>query len=277
MTGTRSGEAQDPAGPVLTERVGAHVAIVMLNRPAARNAVDPGLAHGLAAAVAATEADPAIRAVVLAAATAPTREGHGRAVFCAGADLKVVAAGGADSLWSPEGGFAGFVDAPRAKPWIAAVDGLALAGGCEIALACDLIVAGEAAGFGLPEVKRGLIAAAGGLYRLPRALPRAVALELILTGDVLDAPRAAALGLVNRLVPAGRARDAALDLAQIIAGNAPAAVRESLALARLAADRPEAESRAASAAARLRIQATDDYREGPRAFVEKRPPLWTGR
>lgn len=254
---------------VLTERVGDHVAVVTLNRPAARNAVDPALARGLADAMAWTEADETVRAVVLA--------GSANGVFCAGADLKVVAAGGADSLWTPEGGFAGFVHAPRAKPWIAAVDGLALAGGCEIALACDLIVAGEGAGFGLPEVKRGLIAAAGGLYRLPRALSRAVALEMILTGFVLDAPRGHALGLVNRVVARGRAREEAVALAQVIADNAPLAVRESLAVARLALDASEAELRAASAAARTRIQASEDYREGPRAFVEKRPPRWTGR
>ncbi|MGY2049665.1 enoyl-CoA hydratase-related protein [Methylobacterium sp. JK268] len=263
--------AQDsaPIEPVLTERVGEHVAIVTLNRPRARNAVDPALARGLAAALAWTEAEAAIRAVVLA--------GSPCGAFCAGADLKVVAAGGADSLWLPEAGFAGFVHAARAKPWIAAVDGLALAGGCEIALACDLIVAGEGSGFGLPEVRRGLIAAAGGLVRLPRALPRAVALEVILTGHPLDAGRAHALGLVNRLVPAGRAREEAVTLAEVIAANAPLAVRESLAVARFAADADEADLRAASAAARARIQESEDYREGPRAFVEKRPPRWTGR
>ncbi|MFH6783997.1 MULTISPECIES: enoyl-CoA hydratase-related protein [Methylobacterium] len=256
------------ADPVLVERLGDHVAVVVLNRPQARNAVDPALARALAQAVAATEADETVRAVVLA--------GRGPA-FCAGADLTVIAAGGADDLWTGEGGFAGFVHAPRAKPWIAAVEGPALAGGCEIALACDLIVAGEGAAFGLPEVTRGLVAAAGGLYRLPRALPRAIALELILTGGRLDAARAHALGLVNRLVAAGAARDEAAALATAIAGNAPLAVRESLAVARLAPDADEAGLRAASAAARARVQASEDYREGPRAFVEKRLPRWTGR
>ncbi|MGX7706041.1 enoyl-CoA hydratase-related protein [Methylobacterium sp. Gmos1] len=256
------------AEPVLVERVGAHVAVVTLNRPAARNAVDPGLARALARAVAETEADDAVRAVVLAGS---------RSVFCAGADLKVVAEGRADDLWTETGGFAGFVHAARAKPWIAAVDGPALAGGCEIALACELVVAGEGASFGLPEVTRGLVAAAGGLYRLPRALPRAVALELILTGARLEASRAHALGLVNRLAAPGAARAEALALAQTIAGNAPLAVRESLAVARLAPDSDEAALRAASAAARARVQASEDYREGPRAFVEKRPPQWSGR
>ncbi|UHC15299.1 enoyl-CoA hydratase-related protein [Methylobacterium currus] len=256
------------AGPVLVAHAGEHVAVVTLNRPEARNAVDPALARALAQAVAETEADDAVRAVVLAG-TGP--------VFCAGADLTVISAGGADDLWTPEGGFAGFVHAVRAKPWIAAVDGPALAGGCEIALACELIVAGEGASFGLPEVTRGLVAAAGGLYRLPRALPKAIALELILTGARLEAARAHALGLVNRLVPPGSARDEAVALATGIAGNAPLAVRESLAVARLAPDVDEAGLRAASAAARARVQASEDYREGPRAFVEKRPPRWSGR
>lgn len=256
------------AEPVLVERVGAHVAVVTLNRPEARNAVDSGFARALAQAVAATEADDAVRAVVLAGAGP---------VFCAGADLKVISAGGADDLWTETGGFAGFVHAAREKPWIAAVDGPALAGGCEIALACELIVAGESASFGLPEVTRGLVAAAGGLYRLPRALPKAIALELILTGARLEAARAHALGLVNRLTASGSARDEAVALATVIAGNAPLAVRESLAVARLAPDSDEAGLRAASAAARARVQASEDYREGPRAFVEKRPPRWSGR
>lgn len=256
------------AGPVRVARVGDHVAVVTLDRPQARNAVDPALAQALARAVAETEADDAVRAVVLA--------GEGP-VFCAGADLTVVAAGRADDLWTETGGFAGFVHAPRGKPWIAAVEGPALAGGCEIALACELIVAGEKASFGLPEVTRGLVAAAGGLYRLPRALPRAVALELILTGGRLEAARAHALGLVNRLTAAGAARNEAVALAVTIAGNAPLAVRESLGVARLAPDSDEAGLRRASAAARARVQASEDYREGPRAFVEKRPPRWTGR
>ncbi|KMO34232.1 enoyl-CoA hydratase-related protein [Methylobacterium aquaticum] len=254
--------------PVLRDRIGDHVAVLTLNRPQARNAVDPALAQALGDAVAETEADDTVRAVVLA--------GEGP-VFCAGADLTTVAAGRADDLWTPGGGFAGFVHAARAKPWIAAVEGPALAGGCEIALACDLIVAGEGATFGLPEVTRGLVAAAGGLYRLPRALPRAVALEMILTGASLAADRAHALGLVNRLAPRGAARDEAVALATAIAGNAPRAVRESLAVARLVPDADEAGLRAASEAARARVQATEDCREGPRAFIEKRPPRWTGR
>src|SRR5690606_18596522 len=129
-------------------------------------------------------------------------------------------------------GFAGFVDARRSKPCIAAVDGLALAGGLEIVLACDMVVASETARFGLPEVKRGLVALAGGLYRLPRALPRAIAFEMIVTGEPIDSATALAHGLVNRVVPAGAVREAALALARSICANAPLAVRESLLIAR---------------------------------------------
>jgi enoyl-CoA hydratase/carnithine racemase len=254
---------------VLIESRTRHIAVVTLNRPAARNAVSADVTAGLAAAVAATEADPDIWAVVLT--------GAGDQAFSAGADLKVVAAGDGNSLWTADGGFAGFVYVEREKPWIAAVNGLALAGGFEIALACDMIVATENAAFALPEVKRGLIAAAGGVFRLPRRLPRALALELIATGERLEAPRAYALGLVNRIVPAGQACDAAVTLAEAMCVNAPLAVRESLKLARAAADHSEAQMWTQSDAARNRIQNTEDFQEGPRAFIEKRPPRWTGR
>ncbi|NQD97146.1 enoyl-CoA hydratase, partial [Pseudomonas sp. CrR25] len=176
------------------------------NRPAARNAVNTEVAQALDAIVQRTENDPEIRVVVLTAS--------GDQVFCAGADLKVVAAGNVDSLFTEEGGFAGFVESQRSKPWIAAVNGLALAGGLEILLACDLLVASAHAAFGLPEVKRGLMALAGGLYRLPRALPRAVALELIVTGENLTAERAWQLGLVNHLVERERVLPKALALAE---------------------------------------------------------------
>ncbi len=254
--------------PVLVTRPAPHVALVTLNRPAARNAVDAALAAGLEQAVRETEDDPDIRAVVLT--------GSGTKAFCAGADLKAVAAGGGNALFRPDYGFAGITDAARAKAWIAAVNGAALAGGLEIALACDMIVAIEGASFGLPEVKRGLVAGAGGIYRLPRRLPRAIALELIATGDALEAPRAHALGLVNLLVSADRLIDEALGLAGRIAANAPVAVRESLAIARQAGDLTDAELGRLSRGAMDRIALTADYREGPLAFVEKRPPRWTG-
>lgn len=255
---------------VTLQRLGDHVALVTINRPEARNAVNGDVARGLDQAIATTDADPDTWVVVLT--------GSGADAFSAGADLKAVSAGRGHELRTDRGGFAGFVHAVRAKPWIAAVNGPALAGGCEIALACDLVVAVPTARFGLPEVKRGLIASAGGLYRLPRALPPAVAREMILTGDPIDASRAHALGLVNVLAPDLQGLlPAALALAQRITANAPVAVRESLGVARQAFDLSDAELRAASEAAQARNMATEDFQEGPRAFIEKRAPRWQGR
>jgi enoyl-CoA hydratase/carnithine racemase len=186
----------DSFSQVLTyERLEGHVGLVTLNRPETRNAVNTAIAQALEAIVNETEADPKIWALVIT--------GAGPSAFCAGADLKEVAGGRAAGLFTADGGFAGFVFAEGGKPWIAAVNGKALAGGCEIVLACELVVASEDAAFGLPEVSRGLIASAGGLYRLPRALPRNLALELVMTGDPLDARRAEQHGLVNRIVPSG--------------------------------------------------------------------------
>lgn len=258
---------QEPV--VRLSRPADHVALVTLCRREARNAVNPELAGQMEAAVETTESDPSVRVVVLT--------GEGSTAFCSGADLKVVSAGGLDSLFTARNGFAGFNHAKRDKPWIAAVNGFALAGGCEMALACDMIVASQEAAFGLPEVMRGLIASTGGLYRLTRAVPRNVALELIATGGRISASRAYDLGLVNRLAPAGEAVGAALALAAEIAANAPLAVRESLAVARLAMDLDEAELRRAGDEAQRRIMATEDFREGPCAFVEKRSPNWVGR
>jgi enoyl-CoA hydratase/carnithine racemase len=257
------------ASLVTLQRLQGHVTLVTLNRPEARNAVNAGLATALEAAVDETESDPDTWAVVLT--------GAGRGVFCAGADLKEVAAGRGPDLFRPRGGFAGFVDAQRSKPWIAAVNGKALAGGFEIVLACELVVAAESGAFGLPEVTRGLIAAAGGLYRLPRALPRALALELAMTGEPLSAERAREHGLVNRMVAEEQVVDEAVAMAQRITRNAPLAVRESLQIARRACEMDETAARALSKSARDRIAATEDYKEGPRAFVEKREPRWQGR
>ncbi len=260
----------DPAAPVVTfERLPGHIALVTLNRPDARNAINADVAKALDAIVAETEADPDIWVVVLT--------GAGSGVFCAGADLKEISVGRGAELSTPRGGFAGFVYAERSKPWIAAVNGKAFAGGCEIVLACDLVVAAEDAALGLPEVLRGLIAAAGGLYRLPRALPPNLALEMIMTADPLDARRAHQHGMVNRLVPAEQVVDEALALAGRITRNAPLAVRESLRVARRANGFDEAELRALSKESRDRVAQSEDYKEGPRAFIEKREPRWTGR
>jgi len=253
---------------VLFEVVDGHIAVITLNRPEVRNAVNGAVATGLDAAVKRVEGDPEIRVAILASSQ--------NKVFCAGADLAEIAAGRGHLLGTKDGGFAGFVEHPKAKPWIAAVEGAAFAGGCEIVLACDMVSASETAKFGLPEVKRGLYAGAAGVYRLPRRLPRNIAVELVVTGEGLDATRAYALGLVNRLTAPGGALAAALDLARSIAANAPLSVRESLAIARLCHDLTEDELRPLSRAATARVFSSEDAKEGPRAFLEKRAPVWKG-
>ena len=254
---------------VTLERLPDHVALVTLNRPEARNAVNGDVAQGLEAAIDATEADDDVWLVILT--------GSGDAAFCAGADLKAVSSGQGQGLRTERGGFAGFVHATRRKPWIAAINGPALAGGCEIALACELRVAVPTARFGLPEVKRGLVASAGGLYRLPRALPQALALEMILTGEPISAERALQLGLVNALAEPEGLLAAAQALAARITVNAPVAVRESLRVAKQALDLDDAGLRALSGQAQQAVMASEDYREGPLAFIEKRAPRWTGK
>ena len=253
---------------VTFEMAAPHVALVTIQRPEARNSVNGAVATGLDRLVKVIEADPDIWAAILT--------GAGGVAFCAGADLKVVSAGRMDELYTPDGAFAGFVKHPRQKLWIAAVEGFAMAGGCEIALACDLIVAAEQSVFALPEVSRGLIAAAGGVYRLVRALPRAIALELLATGDRLPARRAAEFGLINRVAPQGQAIAEAIALATRVCANAPIAVRESLQVARQAFDLDDDALFALGLAAQERVMKTEDFAEGPRAFIEKRPAVWKG-
>ena len=257
------------AAAVLIERLPDHVALVTLNRPEARNAVNGDVARGLEAAIDETEADADIWVVILT--------GSGSDAFSAGADLKAVSGGRGNELRTERGGFGGFVHATRSKPWIAAVNGPALAGGCELALACDLRVAVPHSRFGLPEVKRGLVAAAGGLYRLPRAVPQAVALEMILSGDPIPAERALALGMINALAEPADLLAAARALAARITVNAPIAVRQSLGVARQALDCTDAELRELSVQAQQVVASSEDYKEGPLAFIEKRAPRWTGR
>jgi enoyl-CoA hydratase len=242
------------------------IAHLVLNRPAKRNAVTPDMAASLEAAVERLEGDPRYRVGVLS--------GAGDAAFCAGADLGCIAAGEGERLSTERGGFAGFVRYPRRKPLIAAVHGYALAGGFEIALACDLLVAERTATFGLPEVKRGLIANGGGVIRLASLLPPARALDIILTGRTVDAVEAAQLGLVSRLVPAGQAVSEAMTLAAIIAANAPAAVRESLRLAISVAPAPSRMAWDLSAELARRLRAGPEAAEGARAFLEHRAPRW---
>ncbi|MEM1435791.1 MAG: crotonase/enoyl-CoA hydratase family protein [Pseudomonadota bacterium] len=252
---------------VLFEQRG-HVAIITLNRPEARNAVNGDVARGLEAALDRFEDDPELWVGILA--------GNGKA-FCAGADLKAVAEGRGNELGTRKGGFAGIATRKRTKPLIAAIAASALAGGTEIALSCDMIICADDTRFGLPEVKRSLLAGAGGLFRLPRVIGMAPALEVILTGDPLPAQRAYELGMVNTLVPADRVLDTALELAERIAVNAPLAVQASRRVASQALAETDAELWQRSADEFREIAKTEDYKEGPRAFVEKRAPQWQGR
>ncbi len=256
-------------GVVLFDVVEPHIALVTINRPEARNAVNGSVAAGLEAAVERVEADPDLWVAILT--------GAGPHAFCAGADLKEVSTGRGGTLATQKGGFGGFVRAKRGKLWIAAAQGHALAGGLELLLSCDLSVVAETANLGLPEVKRSLVAGAGGVFRLPRALPRAIALEMIATGDPITAERAGRFGLVNAVVPAGEVIATALTLARRVTVNAPIAVRLSLGVARQAYDLTEAELWDVCGTASQHVRQTEDFKEGPRAFVEKRPPNWVGR
>jgi enoyl-CoA hydratase len=249
------------------------VAILTLNRPEARNAVNGDVANGLEAAIDRMEDDPEVWVGILAANT----EGQERPVFCAGADLKAINSGQAGSLGTARGGFGGFVYRERTKPVIVAVDGLATAGGCEIVLAADLVVATTRSAFGLAEAKRNLIAGAGGLFRLPRAIGQAAAMEAILTGEPIPAQRAYELGLISRLVEPGAALDEALALAERITACAPLAVWESRRIVLASAYSDDATLKTMTNEAFGRIMGSEDTKEGLTAFIEKRTPNWQGR
>ncbi len=252
---------------VNTEAKG-RVLVITLDRPEARNAVNGDVASGIEAAIDKLENDPELWVGIIHSSGT---------VFCAGADLKEVSAGNGRALSTERGGFAGLVKRERTKPLIAAVNGAAVAGGCEIVLSCDMVIAAEGARFGLPEVKRSLAAAAGGLFRLPRAVGTGPAMEMILTGDPISADRAYQLGLVNHVVPLDDLAQAALDLADRIVVNAPLAVRASREIAVNALKLDDAELWKMSAAASKAMSETEDFKEGPRAFIEKRDPVWKGR
>ncbi len=253
---------------VLRERRG-HVEIITINRPEARNAINGAVSRGVGGALDELETDDDCWVVILT--------GAGDKAFSAGMDLKAFAAGEVADIAGASGGFGGITQRDFPKPIIAALNGSALAGGCEIMLSCDLVVAVEEAKIAITEVKRGLIAGAGGLIRLPRRLPRAVALELALTGEPLDAGRALALGLINRIVPAGRLMDEALALAEVIAANAPLAVRTTKRVMKEALEVPEAEGWDINNSALSAVFASADAMEGSIAFAEKRAPNWTGK
>jgi enoyl-CoA hydratase len=253
---------------VLHVEVVGRTLVLTLDRPEARNAINAATAAELEAGIDRLEHDDALWVAVLH---------HEGPVFSAGADLKEISASAGTGLYRSGGGFAGMVNYNRSKPLIAAVDGAAVAGGLEVVLSCDCVVASTNARFGLPEVKRGLAAAAGGPFRLARVVGPNVAAELVMTGATIDAERAYQLGLVSRLVEPGTVRAAALELAEEICANAPIAVRESRALVAASFDHDEAELWAMSREMSKRVFATEDVKEGPRAFIEKRPPQWTGR
>jgi enoyl-CoA hydratase len=255
--------SDEPA--VLTERRDG-VLLVTLNRPDQRNAVNAAVASGIAAALDELDGTPELRVGIL------TGAGKG---FCAGMDLKAFVTGERPHVG--DRGFAGIVQRPPEKPLIAAIEGFAVAGGLEIALACDLIVAARGARLGIPEVKRGLVAAAGALLRLPRRLPYHLAMELALTGEPIDAERAAAVGLVNRLAEPGEAVAVALELAAQIAANAPLALAASKRILVEAPGWPLAEQWTRQGEIALTAIGSEDAREGSLAFAEKRAPRWSGR
>ncbi|MFL6061148.1 MAG: crotonase/enoyl-CoA hydratase family protein [Marmoricola sp.] len=257
---------------VLTTRED-HVLVVTLNRPEARNAVNGDLTLGLGTALEEAENDVEIRAVVLT--------GAGDQTFCAGADLKAISRGeGLNPPGTEAWGFAGMVQHPVSVPIIAAVNGSALGGGTELVLGSDLAIAAEHATFGLPEVKRGLIAAAGGVIRLPAQVPRKVAMHMILTGEPIDAATALRWGLVNEVVPAADLLESALRLARTIAANAPLSVQGSKKVALGLRDGTipgETEAWEQSNAEMMAVFTSEDAMEGPIAFAEKRAPVWKGR
>lgn len=256
---------QHPSPPVRVETMGSTL-VVTLDRPEARNAVNREVADLVAAAMQRLDESDELRAGVI------TGAGSG---FCSGMDLKAFVAG--ELPLHPDRGFAGITHRPPVKPLIAAVEGFALAGGFEIVLACDLVVTGRGAWFGIPEVTRGLVAGAGGLLRLPRRLPRNVAMELGLLGQRMGAGRMAELGLVNRLVEDGQALATALEIAGAIADNGPLAVLATKRIVAESLDWNQQDQWREQDRIALPVTTSEDAREGARAFAQKRRPVWQGR
>jgi enoyl-CoA hydratase len=261
MTDDNAGEEQ----PVLTERRG-NVLLVTLNRPAVRNAVNAALAAGVAGALEELDSDESLSVGILTGAGG---------FFSAGMDLGAFVRG--ESPWFGDRGFAGIAQRSAAKPLIAAIEGFALAGGMEIALACDLIVAAKGAKLGIPEAKRSLVAAGGALLRMPRRMPYHVVMELALTGDPLPAERFEEFGLVNHLAEPGSALDVALELAGRIAGNGPLALIATKRILQEQFDWSTTEMWDKQGAISGPVFASEDAKEGAAAFKEKREPVWQGR
>ena len=243
------------------------VQIITINRPEARNAINLATAQAIAAALDQLNDDPSVVLGILMGAGG---------TFCAGMDLKAFAATG-ERPYVGDRGFAGLCEKPPSKPLIAAVEGHAVAGGCELALACDMIVAARNAQFGLPEVRRGLVPGSGGMLRLPRQIPYHVAMELALTGEPIGAERAYQVGLVNRVSEPGQALHDALQLARRIAGNGPLAVQAAKHVIAQSGDWPVSEMFDRQRPLIAHIFTSDDAREGATAFAQKRAPKWTGR
>jgi len=264
--------ASDSPADVVTYEARGRIALITLNRPEARNAVNGAVATAMEAAIDRMEDDDDIWVGVLQANT----EGQQRPVFSAGADLKAINSG-VERLSTERGDFAGYVYRQRRKPVIVAVDGLATAGGCEIVLASDLVVATTRSSFGLAEVKRSLVAGAGGLFRLPRAIGQAAAMEMILTGEPIDATRAYGLGLVSRLVEPERATEEAMRLAEQITAAAPLAVWASRKVVLAAAYEDDDTLKQMTTEALGAMMRSEDLKEGLTAFIEKRPPNWQAR
>ena len=261
-------QSETQTEPVLvTERRGA-VTVLRLNRPEARNSLNPALLTAIGTGMVEAENDPDVRAVVLT--------GTGDKAFCAGMDLRAFAEGGALG-GSPEGmkGYARFAQGDIGVPIVGAANATAVAGGFELLLGCDVVVASETASFGLPEVKRGLFAAGGGVFVSTR-IPLAVALELTLTGDPIDAGRAQSLGLINQVVPQAEVLNAAVVLAERIARNGPLALQATKQMVRTASTDLE-KARALASEWQPKVFGSEDAKEGATAFIEKRDPVWKGR